>query len=359
MIIDSKKEKQNNQNNSHESLSKISPNDSNEDKNQISISECNDIFNYPSPKKMLSEMAQLSKRIRREECENEFSNRTNVEVLRTKYISSYKIYNDENMYKKNYYKFIPNKEKISFKIVDDKNMNKNNSDKKKLIDKKILKPNLNLKSINNAAILDETNTKNALIFDFTTKNKFFSDLLNEDCNFMGNITQINKKDLLRIKNDKDKIIILLDKNKEILNEIRKIEEKYKILRNEYIDLYRNINNLCLNNDKSEIINHEFENYILKENTNLKKKLSNFDNIFLSLTEYINDISKLFNIKQINYVEIKQNIINSNSDKDINKINIIDILNENIKSIIQIMKERTNFKNNNFKLNSKIFRKKNK
>ena len=56
-----------NQNNSSKSLSKIAPNDSNEDKNQISISESNDLFNYPSPKKMLSEMNQLSRRIRIEE----------------------------------------------------------------------------------------------------------------------------------------------------------------------------------------------------------------------------------------------------------------------------------------------------
>ena len=355
MFFDSKNEKQNNPNNLGESLSKISPNDSNEDKNQISLSECNDIFNYPSPKKLSSEMAQLSKRIRKEEYDNEFSNREKAEILRTKYITANKTFCDENMYNRNYYKFTPNKEKISIRLIGNKNINKINSDKKKLFDKKILKHNLNLKSINKTEKIEYINSKKAFVFDFTSKRDFFSDLLKEECNFMDNIKPINKNNLLSIKNDKDKIIILLDKNKEIMNEIRKIEDNYKKLRNEYIELYKNINCISLNNNQFDNINQEYENYIVKENTNLKKKLSNFNDIFFSLTKYINDISQLFHIKQINFVEIKQNIINSNSEKEIDKININDILNENIKTINKALKEKLKLKNN-FKFNPKIFEK---
>ena len=84
MFFDSKNGNQNNEdeNNISKSLSRIEQDNSNNDNNEISISDSNDIFNYPSPKKMLSEMNQLSKRIRENEYENEFNNRTKVEELR-------------------------------------------------------------------------------------------------------------------------------------------------------------------------------------------------------------------------------------------------------------------------------------
>ena len=93
MFFDSKNGNQNNtdENNISNSLSRIEQDNSNNDNNEISISDPNDIFNYPSPKKMLSEMNQLSKRIRENEYENEFNNRTRVEELRTKYIPTLKL----------------------------------------------------------------------------------------------------------------------------------------------------------------------------------------------------------------------------------------------------------------------------
>ena len=63
-----------------------------------------------------------------------------------------------------------------------------------------------------------------------------------------------------------------------------------------------------------------------------------------MTNYINDISKIFNIKQISFIEIKQDVINSKSDSDKTKINYVDILNENIKNIEQTMKEKFKYKN---------------
>ena len=356
MFFDSNNGIQNNQNNLSRSLSKISPNDSNEDKNQISISESNDIFNYPSPKKMLSEMTQLSKRMRKEEYENEFSNKTKAEQLRIKYIPTFKSFINDSIYKKLSYGPSPVKEKINIRLKN-MNVNKINLNKNKFIDKKILKPNLNLKSINNKEKFENINdNKKVTVFDFTSKKNFFSDLLKEDCNFVDNIKHINKKDLLKTNNEKEKVIILLDKNREIMNIIRTIEEKYKKLKNEYIELYKFIDSSSLNNNSLISVNNEYENYITKENISLKKKLDNFDNIFLSMTNYINDISNLFNVKQIDYIEIKKNIIQSNSKSETTNSNVVEILNENIKLISQIIKEKLN-NQNNLKLNLKLFGKK--
>ena len=57
----------------------------------------------------------------------------------------------------------------------------------------------------------------------------------------------------------------MDKNREIMDILIKIEEKYKKLRLEFIDLYKNINNICINNDNFISSKNEYENYISKEN----------------------------------------------------------------------------------------------
>ena len=111
MLFDSKNRNQIKENKLSNSLSKIDPNDSNEDKNQISISESNDIFNYPSPKKMLSDMTRLSKRMRKEENDIAFSNRTKAEELRTKYIPTFKSFLNDSIYKKE-----SNKDRINIRI---------------------------------------------------------------------------------------------------------------------------------------------------------------------------------------------------------------------------------------------------
>ena len=335
MLFDSKNRNQIKENKLSNSLSKIDPNDSNEDKNQISISESNDIFNYPSPKKMLSDMTRLSKRMRKEENDIAFSNRTKAEELRTKYIPTFKSFLNDSIYR------TTKKDKIYFRI-DNINVDKINISKNKIIDKKILKPNLNLQLINNTKKINID--KNKPTFDFSLKSNVFSELLKENINITDNIKQISKDDLLKIKDVDEKIIFLMDKNREIMDILIKIEEKYKKLRLEFIDLYKNINDICINNDNLISSKNEYENYISSENINLKKKLENYDNLILSMTNYINDISKIFNIKQISFIEIKQDVINSKSDSDKTKINYVDILNENIKNIEQTMKEKFKYKN---------------
>ena len=65
-----------------------------------------------------------------------------------------------------------------------------------------------------------------------------------------------------------------------------------------------------------------------------------------MTNYINDISKIFNLTQINFIEIKKNIINANIKSDEIISNFVDILKENINYIAEYIKERIKFKNNN-------------
>ena len=178
MLFDSKNRNQNKENILSKSLSKIDPNESNEDKNQISISESNDIFNYPSPKKMLSDMTRLSKRMRVEENDIAFSNRTKAEELRTKYIPTFKSFINDSIYK------TTNKEKINLRI-NNINVDKTNINKNKIIDKKILKPNLNLQLINNTKKINID--KNQTNFDFSIKSNFFAELLKENINLTDRI----------------------------------------------------------------------------------------------------------------------------------------------------------------------------
>ena len=349
MLFDSKNRNQIKENKLSNSLSKIDPNDSNEDKNQISISESNDIFNYPSPKKMLSDMTRLSKRMRKEENDIAFSNRTKAEELRTKYIPTFKSFLNDSIYR------TTKKDKINFRI-DNINVDKINISKNKIIDKKILKPNLNLQLINNTKKINID--KNKPTFDFSLKSNVFSELLKENINITDNIIQISKDDLLKIKDVDEKIIFLMDKNREIMDILIKIEEKYKKLRLEFIDLYKNINNFSLNNDNLFNTKNEYENYISTENNNLKKKLEKYDNMLLSMTNYINDISKIFDLKQISLIDIKHNINNLKPESDENKINFVDILNENIKHIDKVMKERERNKfKNKIIINKNFFTKK--
>ena len=356
MFSDIKNDNKINENNLSKSLSQIEANNSKEDNNQISISESNDMFNYPTPKKMLSEMTQLSKRIREEEYDIENNNLSKIGELRTKYFPN-KSNTKYSSIKQNYFNTIFNKDKINIRLKS-MYIDKYNQIKNKIIDKNILKPNKNLKSFNNAEKrndlnIDKNNDK-ITVFDLSRKNNFFIELLNEDCNFMDNIKQITKNELLKVKSDKEKIVILLDKNQEIIDILRKIEEKYKILKKEYIELYKKI--ISGKNNEFIIENTEYEKYILKQNETMTKKIDIYDKYFLPMTNYIDDISKIFNIKKINFLEIKQNINNSRNntfDEDFNSI-----LNENIKIINKIMKEYIIYSNNS-KWNIKLLNKKGK
>ena len=108
----------------------------------------NEYENMESSKKM----SPTKKRIRENEYENEFNNRTRVEELRTKYIPTLKRFDNDSMNKKTPYK-------ITNKINKRFNQMNTHLNKNKKIDKKILKPNMNINSINKLLKTDKNNDK--------------------------------------------------------------------------------------------------------------------------------------------------------------------------------------------------------
>lgn len=322
------------------SLSEINSNNSDEDKKSFSIksiTDSNNNFNRPKSKKIIVEIEQLSQRVSKEENENETNNRKMMKELRLKYFSNKKKI-------KNIEKKIAN---IHEKDIPQKTVNNN---LKPLEDLFAIKNNKNnkLKNQNNFEIkIDNKANKDK------TK-KFFVNLLKEENNFNENKYIISKDKLLKLSDDQEKLIYLLDKNKELLNFLRDLSEKYRILKSEYIELYKYSNSLNDNNYNHE--NDEYKKYLVNENEILKKKLDKYEKIFPSMVYYINDISIEFNLKKINYPELKKYINNlneaqTNDDNKNYSVFVINILNENKKKIFKGKKiENDEMKNMNKLLN---------
>ena len=118
-----------------------------------------------------------------------------------------------------------------------------------------------------------------------------------------------------------------------------MDEKYKILKKEFIELYQNTNNFGksdLNNENNNE-KEQYQKYLIEENKNLKIKVDNYEKIFHPMINYINDLNKVMNLKKINSIEIKSSInisnsSNNNEDKN-NPLNkFLRILDENMKII---------------------------
>ena len=186
--------------------------------------------------------------------------------------------------------------------------------------KKSIKPNLFLESIKdiknnrNATYNKKSNISEKIIIfknekygnnklDLDTKNEFFINILKQDDSYINTIAPITKEELLSYSNEKEKIIFLLEKNRELVHTLRNINEKYIKLKSEYIDLYKSININNLNSNE----NDKYKNYLSDENKTLKIKLDNYENIFRLITSYINDISNKLNLKKINIIDLKNNI----------------------------------------------------
>lgn len=329
------------------SLSEYNHNNSDEDKKSISI-DSNSIFPYPlqKSKRIIVEFNQLSQRVSKDENENESNNRIMVKQLRLKYFP----YNKNKIIQNNY---INTDKKIkilnNYKLKNVSNINNIITNDKIESNKKSIKPNLVLDSINdiknnrNTTDNKKSNINDKIIifknekygnnnkFDLDSKNKFFIKILKQDDNYLNTIRPITKEELLSNTNEKEKIIFLLEKNRELVNILRNINEKYIMLKSEYIDLYNSININNLNSNE----NDEYKNYLSDENKTLKIKLDNYANIFTLITSYINDISNKLNLKKINVIDLKNNInINEfqNNTKNTPLNDFIHILNENKKII---------------------------
>jgi hypothetical protein len=355
------------------SLSEYNHNNSDENKKSISI-DSNSIFPYPLPKskRIIVELNQLSQRVSKEENENESNNRIMVKQLRLKYFP----YNKNKIIQNNY---INTDKKIKFvnnyKLKNVNNINNIITNDKIEPNKKSIKPNLVLDSINDIKNNRNTtdskknniNDKNIIFknekygnnnkLDLDTKNKFFIKILKQDDSYLNTIKPITKEELLSYSNEKEKIIFLLEKNKELINILRNINEKYKMLKSEYIDLYKSININNLNSNENE--NDEYKNYLSDENKTLKIKLDNYENIFTVMTSYINDISNKLNLKKINIIDLKNNININEFQKNTKNTplnDFIHILNDNKKIIckyIEVWNNNIKTEKNKDKILNKI------
>ena len=361
------------------SLSEINHNNSYEDKKTISI-DSNSIFQNPPliSKKIIVEIDQLSQRVSKDENENEINNRFMMKELRLKYFPNNKINKNAKNIKNNYINYNDNKLKNKeIKIINNLKFKNYNNILNNIINnktetiKKIVKPNLildddndlktnintdnninnNNKNINknNENIINNkiNSNKNIIInsdniidnnkLELDKKNKFFINLLKQDDNYLNKIKPITKDELIIYSNEKEKIIFLLEKNRELINILRNFYEKYKTLKNEYIDLYKSINVNNFNYNE----NDEYKNYLNNENKTLKIKLDNYENIFTPISYYINDISSKLNLKKINFINLKNNINiyevqKNNKNNPLN--NLINTLNENKKLLFKYIED---------------------
>ena len=356
------KDKNSKQNNDISKSLSVINNNYEEDKENIFIKSFSNVI-YPRPisKKIIVEINQLSQRVSKDENENESNNRIIMKELRLKYFPNHKvnkiIKNNHPIFNDN---FIRDKRTIDASNLKLKNINLNN---KFEMNKKIIKPKILLDNINNevktAIKINDKNyfnsqiqNNNKLEYD-NNKKQFFINLLKEDDNYINTIRPMTKKELLNISNEKAKIVTLFEKNKELVNNLRNVYEKYKILKNEYIELYKN----NLENPIFSDENEEYKKYLINENNKSKTTIENYNKIFPPMTYFINDINTAFNLKNIDFIDLKNNLNSLDSNKENNKKNpinnFINLLNENKKYILKNIKEENNTTRNRSSLLNKL------
>ena len=371
------KDKNDNQSNISKSLSVINNNNnisnSEDDNKNISIirtiSESKNKLHYPT-KKIIVEINKLSKRVTKEENDNEYNNRIMVRELRSKYFPLRKA---NNTFRNNYH--ILNKEKspmlnnenypnnMKFKNM---NININKSTNPNIFtnnryddDKKPTKVNLFLDDINE--IKNSTKKSKELYSSYNGNNNYNSKSSNhfgqsslrvsDSNNFseQSNTKPLTFEDLECFPNDNEKIKALLFKHNELLKNFNLFEKRYLTLKNDYNELYqkkRNSENISIKDEDDK-----YRKYINEENKNLNSKLENYEKIFPQMIYYINDISSEFSLKKINFFELKKYInTDSNNNNQNNPItSTINLLNENKKSILNRNKS-TNSNNKKKSLN---------
>jgi hypothetical protein len=344
------------------SLSDLNRINSEKDKKTISNNsylDSNIVFNYPNSKKLIVDVNKLSQRVSKVEYENESKNRMVTKELRSKYFPNKKIkfQNNTFIHFNETKKVINPTNNIRLKSM---NPNRNNNleiiYKNNMISNSVTPNNNNIINYQNIINKENNNYKN-----LPKKNNFFMNLLKEDNNYINKIKPITKAELSKYSNEKEKIIALLEKNRELVDILRKIDEKYKILKNEFIELYKNSNNFGksddLNKDNNE--NEQYKKYLIDENKNLKIKVDNYNKIFQPMINYINDLNKVMNLKKINSIELKNSInildsSNNNVDDKNNPLNIfLHTLNENLNNIYKSKNHDNDYRRSINKISNKM------
>ena len=218
-------------------------------------------------------------------------------------------------------------------------------------DKKPTKPNLLLNDINefrnsthkSKELYNSYNGNNNNNYTSKSNNHFGQNSLrvSDSNNFseQSNTKPLTLNDLECFPNDNEKIKALLFKYNELLKNLNLFEQRYLTLKSKYNELNqneRNSGNISIKEEDSK-----YKKYINEENKNLNSKLENYEKIFPQMIYYINDLSNEFNLKKINFVELKKymntNFNNSNQDNPITSS--IDILNENKRTILNRNKNK--------------------
>ena len=297
------------------------------------------------------------------------------------------LFEKENQYKNCFIPDINMKQYLSENIYSTKNSDKENSNIN-IINQNLnlISRNENIKNDNNFS-LNNINLPDDLLIEYNNRKRL--DELRKKYLSNSSLRFLRKKDELKIRKEESK------NNENIIpnnkNDYKKIDE-YKNemksnnednLKNIILDLkikYENLQNefnyLLDNNDKINMVNKNqkeediYTKYLIEENKKLKNINNKYEMIIELLISYVNETNKLFfNLEQIEYFNLKQNIWNKKT-KCINelsnfleksKINIsnnIDFKNINYKKIKIKDKNIISTKNNLNKKNS-IFNSNNK
>ena len=317
---------------------------------------------------------------------NNFYNR-NSPLSLNKNKSTGDLFEKENQYKNCFIPDINMKQYLSENIYSTKNSDKENSNIN-IINQNLnlISRNENIKNDNNFS-LNNINLPDDLLIEYNNRKRL--DELRKKYLSNSSLRFLRKKDELKIRKEESK------NNENIIpkykNDYKKIDE-YKNemksnnednLKNIILDLkikYENLQNefnyLLENNDKINMVNKNkkeediYTKYLIEENKKLKNINNKYEMIIELLISYVNETNKLFfNLEQIEYFNLKQNILNKKT-KCINelsnfleksKINIsnnIDFKNINYKKIKIKDKNVISTKNNLNKKNS-IFNSNNK
>ena len=196
-------------------------------------------------------------------------------------------------------------------------------------------------------IIGKNNSSN-----FINSQKYYNILNNDENNKnkkevnknseLNEISQFNKNKIENIDNYNKIINELIQNYKNLENNYNKIQFEYNLLKKEYLDLLNEYNKIK-NNPNLEDKKNLFNEYISKENNELRSLNSNYEYILTPLINYINDINTFLNnknLKRIDIVKLKKNLKQVNYNQNSNSDNVDDhplkpfiLLLDNYKNII--------------------------
>jgi len=305
-----------------------------------------------------------------EEKNIEDENMKRLKELRIKYLSSIKSPDELNEIKSFNINEKDNNKLWHIKYGKNDLLNNANTDKTNIVNNNISSRNI-LDNSNNQIYNQffSSTTNNEINLDLNNNKINSSNLTNNEINmsiYDRSIFQNKSEDFIKIPNYEQSNNNQIYKNYSILmSKYNRIKEDYDILKNEYINLLEKYNteknkNVNINNEKDA-----YDNYIIKQNEELKNINVNYEYILTPTINYINDINYILdkkNLKKLDLIKLKKNI-KSLFSNDINKQNPLhpfvkllqnykDIIynNEKIKNLNANDKNNKN-KNSNKKLNT--------